>query len=145
MEGDAELKDLYREVLLDYARSSGRKGQLDPADIRANGINPVCGDEVAITARCSGGKIQELRYGGHGCVISQASAAMMAEAVEGQTVAHAKELIMAFKKMMLENAPVAGLPSELESVSALEGVRKFPLRIKCATLAWNAFAQGLKI
>jgi nitrogen fixation protein NifU and related proteins len=143
MEGDAELQDLYREVLLDYFRSTSRKGKLDPADVRAHGINPVCGDELEITARRSGGKIAELRYAGHGCVISQASAAMMAEALEGKTEEKARALVKAFKTMMLENAPVASLPEELEALSALEGVRKFPLRVKCATLGWNTIAQGL--
>jgi nitrogen fixation NifU-like protein len=144
MEGDAELQDLYREVLLDYFRSTTRKGKLEPADVRAHGINPVCGDELEITARREGGKISALRYAGHGCVISQASAAMMGEALEGQTETRAKELVKAFKTMMLENAPVSSLPEELEPLSALEGVRKFPLRVKCATLAWNTIAQGLE-
>ncbi len=143
MEGDAELQDLYREVLLDYFRSTTRKGKLDPADVRAHGINPVCGDEIEITVQRDGGKVAKLRYAGHGCVISQASAAMMGEALEGKTEAQARSLIKAFKAMMLENAPVVSLPPELEAVSALEGVRKFPLRVKCATLAWNTVAQGM--
>jgi nitrogen fixation NifU-like protein len=143
MEGDAELQDLYREVLLDYFRSTSRKGKLEPADVRAHGINPVCGDELEITARRSDGRISEVRYAGHGCVISQASAAMMAEALEGQTEEKARALVKAFKSMMLENAPVSSLPEELEPLSALEGVRKFPLRVKCATLGWNTIAQGL--
>jgi len=143
MEGDAELQDLYREVLLDYYRSTSRKGKVDPADLRAHGINPVCGDELEITARREGGRIVQLRYTGHGCVISQASAAMMAEALEGATAEKAKELIKAFKAMMLENAPASSLPEELEPLSALEGVRKFPLRVKCATLGWNTISQGL--
>ena len=144
MEGDAELQDLYREVLLDYFRSTTRKGKLDPADVRAHGINPVCGDEIEITVQRDGAKVGKLRYAGHGCVISQASAAMMGEALEGRTEADAKALVKAFKKMMLENAPVSSLPPELEALSALEGVRKFPLRVKCATLAWNTIAQGLE-
>jgi nitrogen fixation NifU-like protein len=143
MEGDAELQDLYREVLLDYFRSTSRKGKVDPADVRAHGINPVCGDELEITARREGGKIAQLRYAGHGCVISQASAAMMAEALEGKSEEQVKALVKAFKKMMLENAPVDSLPAELEALSALEGVRKFPLRVKCATLGWNTVLQGL--
>jgi nitrogen fixation NifU-like protein len=114
------------------------------ADVRAHGINPVCGDELEITARRHDGKIAQVRYAGHGCVISQASAAMMAEALEGQSEARARELVRAFKAMMLENAPVSSLPEELEPLSALEGVRKFPLRVKCATLGWNTIAQGLE-
>ena len=144
MEGDAELQDLYREVLLDYFRSTTRKGKLDPADLRAHGINPVCGDELEITAELKDGKVSKLRYAGHGCVISQASAAMMAEALEGADIAKAKALIAAFKKLMLENGAVAGLPPELEQLAALEGVRKFPLRVKCATLGWNTVMQGFE-
>lgn len=144
MEGDSELQDLYRETLLDYFRSTARKGKLDPADVRAHGINPVCGDELEITARREGGNLAALRYAGHGCVISQSSAAMMAEALEGKSETQAKALVKAFKSMMLEGAPVSSLPEELEPLSALEGVRKFPLRVKCATLAWNTIAQGLE-
>jgi len=144
MEGDAELQDLYREVLLDYFRSSTRKGKLDPADLRAHGINPVCGDELEITAEIKDGKVSKLRYAGHGCVISQASAAMMAEALEGTDVAKAKSLVSAFKKLMLENGAVGDLPSELEQLASLEGVRKFPLRVKCATLGWNTVMQGFE-
>ncbi len=145
MEGDAELQDLYREVLLDYFRSTTRKGKVDPANLRAHGINPVCGDELEITAELKDGKVAKLRYAGHGCVISQASAAMMAEAIEGTDITKAKALIAAFKKLMLENGDVAGLPPELEQLASLEGVRKFPLRVKCATLGWNTVMQGFEV
>ncbi len=144
MEGDAELQDLYREVLLDYFRSSTRKGKVDPADLRAHGINPVCGDELEITAELKDGKVSKLRYAGHGCVISQASAAMMAEAIEGAEIPKAKALISSFKKLMLENGDVNSLPPELEQLASLEGVRKFPLRVKCATLGWNTVMQGFE-
>ncbi len=144
MEGDSELQDLYREVLIDYSRSSSRKGTVEPADLRAHGINPVCGDEIELTAAVVNGKLVQVRFTGHGCVISQASAAMMAEALEGSDIPKARVLLAAFKKMMLENAPVDQLPPELETVSALEGVRRFPLRVKCATLGWNAMLQGLE-
>ena len=143
MEGDAELQDLYRETLLDYFRSTSRKGRLDPANLRAHGINPVCGDELEITGEVKDGRLAKLRYAGHGCVISQASAAMMAEALEGAELSKVRELIAAFKRVMLENAPAAGLPPELEPLASLEGVRKFPLRVKCATLGWNTVMQGL--
>ena len=145
MDGDAELQDLYREVLLDYFRSDTRKGKCDPADLRAHGINPVCGDELEITAELRDGKVAKLRYAGHGCVISQASAAMMAEALEGADIAKAKALVGAFKKLMLENGDVKALPPELEQLASLEGVRKFPLRVKCATLGWNTVMQGFEV
>lgn len=143
MEGDAELQDLYREVLLDYFRDTAHKGVIEGADLRAHGINPVCGDEIEITLkkRPDGG-IQAIKFTGHGCVISQASSAMMAEALEGRSVHRAQELVAAFKDMMLQKAPLETLPEELDALKALEGVRRFPTRIKCATLAWNTVSQG---
>ena len=144
MEGDQELQDLYREVLLDYFRSGAHKGTLDPADFKAHGINPVCGDEIELTMQAKGGKIAAVRFSGHGCVISQASSAMMAEALEGKSVDRAKDLVAAFKAMMLLKAPLESLPEELDALKSLEGVRKFPMRVKCATLAWNTLLQGLE-
>ncbi len=143
MEGDAELQDLYREVLLDYFRSGSHKGRLDPADVRARGLNPVCGDEIELTLQAKDGKITALRFAGHGCVISQASSAMMAEALEGRSIEKAKALAAAFKDMMLSKSAPESLPPELEAVNAMAGVRKYSVRVKCATLAWNTLLQGL--
>ncbi|MHB2026844.1 MAG: Fe-S cluster assembly sulfur transfer protein SufU [Elusimicrobiota bacterium] len=144
MQGDLELADLYREALLDYYQSASHKGRLSPSDFYSHGINPVCGDELEITMTAPGGAaIEKIRFSGHGCVISQASSAMMAEALEGKSVARAKELVAAFKDMMLSKAPLENLPEDLSAAKALEGVRRFPTRIKCATLAWNTLAQGL--
>jgi nitrogen fixation NifU-like protein len=84
-----------------------------------------------------------VRYSGHGCVISQASSAMMAEALEGQSLEKARELVSSFKQMMLSNSSPDALPEDLEAAKALSGVRRFPLRVKCATLAWNTLVQGL--
>lgn len=141
-EGDEQLQELYHEVLLDYYRSGAHKGVLEPADLRSHGVNPVCGDEVELTIRrTDGGKIGQIRFAGHGCVISQASSAMMAESLEGLPLAKAWELATAFKDTMLGKAPFLLMPHELEALKALEGVRKFPIRIKCATLAWNTLLQ----
>lgn len=142
-EGDSELQDLYREVLLDYFRSGAHKGRLEAADYRAHGINPVCGDEIELTMQMQGEKIGRLRYDGHGCVISQASSAMMAESLEGKSVAEARKLVAAFKDMMIAQGDVDALPEDLEALKSLEGVRRFPMRVKCATLAWNTLQQGL--
>jgi nitrogen fixation protein NifU and related proteins len=143
MEGDSELQDLYREVLLDYFRDTAHKGRIEPADFRSHGINPVCGDEIEITMKGGDARIEAIRFTGHGCVISQASSAMMAEALEGRSAQRARELVMAFKDMMLNKKPLEALPEELDALKALEGVRKFPMRVKCATLAWNTVGQGL--
>ena len=142
-QGDAELQDLYREVLLDYFRSTSHKGRLDPASLRSRGINPVCGDEIELTMREVDGRLAQIRFSGHGCVISQASAALMAEALEGVTTARARELVAAFKGMMLSSGQPAALPEEIAAADALEGVRRFPIRVKCATLSWNTLLSGL--
>ena len=148
MEGDQELKELYQDVLLDYSQSGAHKGKIDNPHFHSRGINPVCGDEIeiAMDVKNPAGVIEKIRYSGHGCVISQASAAMMAECLEGKTAEHARALVLAFKDMMLSKTPLNLLPPELEALKALEGVRQFPLRVKCATLAWNtiqkSFPQG---
>jgi len=143
-EGDEELQQLYQEVLLDYYNSGAHKGKLEMADFRSHGINPVCGDEIELAMSSeSDGRIARIRYEGHGCVISQASSAMMAEALEGRPRARARELVQIFKETMLSQAPIENLPEELEALRALAGVRRFPLRVKCATLAWNTLLQGL--
>ncbi|MBI4376211.1 MAG: SUF system NifU family Fe-S cluster assembly protein [Elusimicrobia bacterium] len=141
--GDSELQDLYRELLLDYSSSASHKGLIKGAELHSHGINPVCGDEIELTLNTKAGAIDRLRYEGHGCVISQASCAMMAESLEGLSVEKARSLASAFKEMMLSKASLESLPAELEIVRALEGVRRFPMRVKCATLAWNTLLQML--
>jgi len=143
MEGDAELQDLYRDVLIDYFRDGTHKGELADADINAHGANPTCGDEIKISIARSGDVIDKIRFSGHGCVISQASSAMMCEAVEGRTIEEARGFVAAFRAMMVENLPAAELPEALSELEALEGVRKFPIRVKCALLSWITFLQGL--
>lgn len=143
-QGDAELQDLYRDVLVDYYKDATRQGKLEPHDIHAHGVNPVCGDEVELTLRLKEGRVDAVRYGGHGCVISRASTAMMTEALEGGTLAEARKLAGAFKAFMLEGAPEDSLPAALEEAAALAGVRRFPLRVKCALLGWNTLLQGLE-
>ena len=144
MEGDAELRDLYRDVLLDYFRSASHKGKLPDADFHSHGVNPVCGDEVELTLKREGGRIQAVRHAGHGCVISQSSSAILAESLEGRSVEEAMALVKDFKAMMLDGLPAERLPEALEEAKALEGVRKFPVRIKCALLAWNTLLEGFK-
>lgn len=144
MQGDDELRDLYREVLLDYFRSTSRKGKLPDADFHSHGVNPVCGDEVELTLRRKGGRIEAVRYAGHGCVISQSSTAILAESIEGRTAEEAQGLARDFKAMMLDGRPAGDLPEALEEAKALEGVRKYPVRIKCALLAWNTLLEGFR-
>jgi len=141
--GDAELQDLYRDVLIDYYRDGTFKGTVTDHDIHSHGVNPVCGDEIEVALKAPEGSVSEIRFSGHGCVISQASAAMMCEAIEGKTLAEVRRLVDSFKSFMLDKTDPGWLPEDLDEVKALDGVRNFPLRIKCALLAWNTLLQGL--
>ena len=151
------LEDLYREIILDHYRAPRNRGELPtPPAHRVEGFNPLCGDEVVLYLEVGpDGTVSDLRTSGQGCSISQASTSMMSAAVKGKSVEEARRLIRAFKALMsiheskLEGADAtAATEDALEGVrlgdlEALQGVVKFPVRIKCATLAWNTLAQGL--
>jgi nitrogen fixation NifU-like protein len=151
-----DLEDLYREIILDHYRSPRNRGELAvPPAHRAEGFNPLCGDEVVVYFELDGDdRITDIRISGQGCSISQSSASMMSAAVKGKTIDEARALTRAFKAMMsiheqeLDGAGEAE-PEEVDpevklgDLEALRGVVKFPVRIKCATLSWNTLAQGL--
>ena len=156
------LEDLYREIILDHYRNPRNRGELPvPPAHRVEGFNPLCGDEVVIYLDVDGDKVTDLRIDGQGCSISQSSASMMSAAVKGKTLEEVRALTRAFKAMMSiherslgdtaadeggtgEGEAVAPDPEvKLGDLEALQGVVKFPVRIKCATLSWNTLAQGL--
>lgn len=135
------LDDLYREVILDHYTRPRNKGSLEGADITVEGANPLCGDELSIYVKLAGGRIADVRFVGRGCSISQASASMMTEQIKGKTLSQARALVRQFKSMM-HGDPVP--EDDLGDLMALQGVRKFPVRIKCATLAWVALDEGVE-
>jgi nitrogen fixation NifU-like protein len=135
------LEELYQEIILDHYRRPRNKGTTAPADIAVKEFNPLCGDEIEVTARLVDGMIAEIKFAGHGCSISQASASIMTQKLTGKTVAEARELIASFQNMMRGEIPFGG--REMGDLKALEGVLKFPVRVKCATLAWHTAQQGL--
>lgn len=150
------LEDLYREVILDHYRAPRNRGELPvPPAHKVEGFNPLCGDEVVLYLEVDGNTVTDLRTAGQGCSISQASTSMMSAAVKGKSVDDARRLIRAFKELMsihesqLQGSGAdGGGAEELEGVrlgdlEALQGVVKFPIRIRCATLAWNTLEQGL--
>jgi nitrogen fixation protein NifU and related proteins len=153
------LEDLYREIILDHYRSPRNRGELPvPPATRAEGFNPLCGDEIQVYLNVDGDRIDDVKIGGQGCSISQSSASMMSAAVKGRTLDEARALIRAFKSMMSVHehrlggdaegddsdvAAVADPEVKLGDLEALQGVVKFPVRIKCATLSWNTLQQGL--
>jgi len=135
------LEELYQEIILDHYRRPRNRGKIDPADLKASDSNPLCGDEIEVTAKVTDGKISELKFEGHGCSISTASASIMTQKLIGKTPAEAAAYIDSFQKMMRGNVPFGG--KELGDLKALEGVLKFPVRVKCATLAWHTASKGL--
>ncbi|NQU12310.1 SUF system NifU family Fe-S cluster assembly protein [bacterium] len=136
------LEELYQQIILEHYRRPRHKGRLDPADVTGQENNPLCGDELEVTARIRDGKITEICFDGHGCSISQASASIMTQKLTGRPVAEARELITRFLQMMRSELPFGG--REMGELKALEGVLKFPVRVKCATLAWHVADQGLR-
>jgi nitrogen fixation protein NifU and related proteins len=152
------LEDLYREIILDHYRAPRNRGELPvPPARKAEGYNPLCGDEVVLylDVDAGSGVVRDVKIEGQGCSISQASSSMMSAAVKGKLVKDARQLIRAFKALMsIHESKLEGesdgsdLAAQLEGVrlgdlEALQGVVKFPVRIKCATLAWNTLQQGL--
>ena len=136
-----QLDELYREVILDHFKNSSHSGALPEAQIHANGSNPLCGDELAFHLRLDQERIVRARFEGKGCVISQAAASMLAQQLEGKTVDEARGIIDAMKGLMQGREPAPSI--DLGDLEALAGVRKFPVRVKCAALSWNVAEQGL--
>lgn len=134
--------DLYRDIILEHFRNPRNQGKLDPPTFISHGANPFCGDELELTVQMEGDVIRKIRVQPKGCSISQASASMMTEAIQGKTAQQAEELARRFKTAMLEGASLETDP-EMEDLQALEGVRKYPVRIKCAILGWNTLLEGL--
>ena len=136
------LDELYREVILDHFRNPTHAGELPGAQINVEGANPLCGDELAFHLKMDNGRIAQVRFQGKGCAISQATASMLAAQLEGKTAAEVGQLVGAMKSLMQGQVPDESL--DLGDLEALEGVRKFPVRIKCAALSWNVVEQGLE-
>ena len=142
------LEDLYREIILDHHRNPRNRGELAPPASHAVGHNPLCGDEIDVYLEVTDGIITDVKVGGQGCSISQSSASMMSQAVKGRPVDEVRALVRRFKGMMSipdeDGNPIEPDPAvKLGDLEALQGVVKFPVRIKCATLAWNTLLQAL--
>jgi len=158
------LEDLYREIILDHYRTPRNRGELPtPPASFAQGHNPLCGDEITVYLQVDDGVVTDVKVGGQGCSISQSSASMMSQAIKGRSVDEVRRLVRRFKSMMSIDEPAAegdGVPrgdgdgeadgstgagniDELGDLAALQGVIRYPVRIKCATLAWNTLLEAL--
>ena len=136
------LNELYQEIILDHYRQPRGRGELEPPKITQEGFNPSCGDEIILDLRVQDERIQAVRFRGRGCSISQASATMLTEAVQGKTLEEAHALIQ--RVLALVKGETEGDVETLGDIAALAGVRHFPVRVKCATLAWHTLEEALK-
>ena len=141
--GSAELRELYQEVILDHSRRPRNFGELPGADRQAEGYNPLCGDRATVFLKLDGERVSEVRFVGKGCSISTASASMMTEVLKGKTRAEAEALFERFHALVTGGpAPDAG--PELGKLAAFSGVSEFPMRVKCATLAWHTLKAAFE-
>ena len=134
------MRELYTQVIMDHYQRPRNRGELEDADVQEHLLNPLCGDEVTVYAVFDADRIADVKFAGRGCSISQASASMMTERLVGKSRAEAQAEISRFKAMIVgeEEFP------EMDDLAALKGVIQYPSRIKCATLAWTAFQNGLE-
>jgi nitrogen fixation NifU-like protein len=138
-----ELEDLYQEVILDHSRRPRNFGNLADAAVLVHGDNPACGDEIHLAVKFdSDGGLQDIKFTGHGCAISQASASLMTMKLKGRSRADVMEMLRAFHGLVTGETDEA--PKTLGDLRLLQGVQKFPLRVKCAMLAWRAVEQALQ-
>jgi len=134
-----DLKELYRDVILDHNRSPRNFGKLDPADATAVGRNPLCGDKLDVTLRMDGDRLADVRFEGQGCAISVASASLMSEAVKGRRRGEIEQLYQRVHALMTGHPGSA----DLGKLAALGGVAEFPARVKCASLCWHTLNAAL--
>jgi nitrogen fixation NifU-like protein len=142
------VEEMYREVILDHDRKPRHAGEVVNADATVEGNNPMCGDELVLTLRFDSDVVADAAVTGSGCSISQASASMMTDAIIGKSTEEVSDLVHRFKAMMTIDEGDPGLDTErpgavLGDIEALQGVKKFPVRIKCADLAWTALEEAL--
>jgi nitrogen fixation NifU-like protein len=137
--------DLYRETILDHYHNPRNHGTIEDPSATVEGVNPLCGDELTLFLKVDSGKIADIKLHAKGCSINTASGSMMTEVVQGLSLDEVAKRIEEFKHMMLESKDAnVTLPESMEELEALQGVKKYPVRIKCALLPWNTLQEGLK-
>ncbi len=136
-----ELQELYQQIILEHYRNPRNYGEVPDATHQAEGYNPLCGDRLEVSLRVEDGRIAEIRFRGSGCAISQASASVMTSVLTGKTVQEAEQLFERFHRLVTEGNAPEPVP---EVLAAFAGVREFPSRVKCATLAWHTLRAALQ-
>jgi len=138
----AELRELYQSMILDHYKKPRNYGRPPGADREAEGVNPLCGDHVHVYAKLQDDRVAEVGFEGSGCAISTAAASLMTQAVKGHTTSEVRELFERYHELVTGRGDVD--PDSLGKLAVLAGVREFPARVKCATLAWHALRAALE-
>lgn len=139
----SELRELYQEVILDHGKAPRNFREVEDANHRADGHNPLCGDRITVYVKATRGRIEEIGFQGAGCAISTASASMMTEALKGKSVEQCQEIFTAFHELLTGERDVEETAPLLGKLQVFSGVREFPVRVKCATLAWHTLRAAL--
>ncbi len=140
----SDLRELYQELILDHTKRPRNFGALDAPTCQARGINPLCGDQLTLYLDVKDGVVQDVRFNGNGCAISTASASLMTEAIKGKTAEQVSALFQRFQQVLTSPADREVDVADLGKLAALAGVREFPLRVKCASLAWHTMRSALE-
>lgn len=135
------INELYQEIILDHSKRPRNFGRLEDANRQAEGYNPLCGDRCKLFVKERDGRIDEIRFEGSGCAISTSSASLMTEALKGKTVSEAESILRRFLDLVTKDQP---LTEDLGKLAVFAGVREFPARVKCATLAWHTLRAALR-
>ncbi|MGD9841817.1 MAG: Fe-S cluster assembly sulfur transfer protein SufU [Steroidobacteraceae bacterium] len=138
-----DLKDLYRDVIVDHNKNPRNFGRLEPADGHADGHNPLCGDQLSVSVKLDGDQITAVKFDGSGCAISVASASLMTEAVRGKSLSEFASLYAKVHELLTQHDSSID-PMSLGKLGALSGVRDFPARVKCASLCWHTLQAALQ-
>jgi nitrogen fixation NifU-like protein len=142
---DNALRELYQEVILDHSRHPRHYGAMDDASHKAEGYNPLCGDRVTVYLKLGAdGRVADIAFEGKGCAISQASASMMAQLLKGRTQADAENLMESFLRLVKGEAAPGLSDDDRETLEVMGGISEFPMRVKCATLAWHTFRNAVE-
>ena len=139
-----DLDDLYQEIILEHYKEPKNQGTVADANVQVEGRNPFCGDEIKLSMLVKDGLIEDVKFLGSGCAISQSSASVMTEQIKGKTVAEVKELFKEFGHMVRGEEHAHEHIHEMDELSAFQGVSSYPTRVKCAMLAWNAMKEGIE-
>ncbi|HEY4710493.1 MAG TPA: SUF system NifU family Fe-S cluster assembly protein [Candidatus Acidoferrales bacterium] len=140
----SDLRDLYQDVILEHSKTPRNYGELPAANHKAEGFNPLCGDRFTVYVTLEGDVVRDISFQGSGCAISKASASMMTQSVKGKTLAEAEKIFERFHEMVTGQSPATDNESGLGKLTVFSGVSEFPVRVKCATLAWHTLNAALE-